>query len=115
MKTHLKMKTQNPIFQSIQKAQKVRKNRRALMRAMMSEKKICQQVVSALTSNAHPKRSIKRSDQESNKTNTGSFAKTAMRITITIFTVSFASKFIRTTVKMKTMISGLAAITVNAG
>ena len=109
------MKTPNPISQSIQKAQKVRKNKRALMKAMTNENKICQQAVSALTNNVLPKRSIKRSDQELNKTNTGSFAKIVMRTTITIFIVSFVSKFIQIIVKTKTTISGLVVTIVNAG
>lgn len=115
MKTHPMMKTPNQISQSIQKAQKVRKSKRALMKAMMSENKICQQVVSALTSNARQKRSIKRSGRELNKTSTGFFVKIAMRTTTTIFIVSSASKSIQITVKMRMTISGLAVTTVNAG
>jgi hypothetical protein len=115
MKTHRMSKTLNPISQSIQKARKVRKSKRVLMKAMTSENRICQQVANALTSNARQKRSIRKSDPELNKTNTDSFAKIAMRTTITIFIVSSVSKSIQTTVRTKMTINGLDATTVNAG
>ncbi len=115
MKTHQKKKTLNQIYLCIRKVQKVRRSKRVLMRVMMSENKICQQVVNVLINNAHQRKSIKKLGQESNKINTGSFAKIAMRITITIFIASSASKFIQTTAKIKMMTNGLGVITVNAG
>lgn len=114
MKTSPMRKTQNQTYH-IQKAQKAIRKNRVQMRVMMNVKKTYQQVESALTSCVLLKKSIKRLGQELNKTNIVFSAKTAMKITTTIFIVSFVSKYIRITAKTKTMINGSAVIIANVG
>ena len=114
IKTNLMKKTQNLIYHT-QKAQRAIRKNRVPMRVMMSAKKIYQQVENVLTSCVLPKKSTKRLGQELSKTNIDFSAKTAMKITTTIFIVSFASKFIQITVKTRMMINGSAVTIVNVG
>lgn len=115
MKASQMKKIKNLISQSPLKAQKARKNKKALTRVMMKEKRICQQVENVLISSVPPRRYTKRSDPEYNKINTASFAKTVMKTTTTISIVNFVNKFIQILVKTKTMTNGLVVITVSVG
>jgi hypothetical protein len=115
IKANLMKKTKNQIYHNPQKAQKVRKNKRVLMKAMKKESRICLQAVNALINSALQRRSIRKLDREWKRINIDFFARIAIKTTTTIFIVSFVSKYIQITAKMKMMINGLAVITVNAG
>lgn len=115
LKVSLMKRTKSLTYQPNLRAQRVRKKKKVLMKAMMRERKIYQQVENASISCARPKRFTKKYDLELKRTSIVSFARIATKTTKIIFTVSSVSRSTQIIAKIKMTISGLAVTTVNAG
>jgi hypothetical protein len=76
---------------------------------------ICRPVANVLTNSALLRKYTKRLDLEWKKINIASSVKIVIKTIITIYTASFASRFISIASKMKMMISGLAVINAKGG
>ena len=105
----------NQISQKNKKAKRVRKKRKVKLRVINKGNNSFQRAESVSISYAHPRKYIRKYDQELKRISIDSFVKIAIRTIITIFTVNFASKSILITVKMRMTISGLDVITVTDG
>jgi len=103
------------ISQKNKKAKRVRKRRRAKLKVINKGNNSFQLAESVSISYAHPRKYIRKYVQELKRISIDSFVKIAIRTIITIFTVSFVSKYIPIIAKTKMMISGLDVITVIDG
>jgi hypothetical protein len=99
------------IYLNKKKAKRVRKKRKVKHKATNKENNSFQLAENVLINYAHPRKYIRKYVQELKRISIGSFVKIAIKTIFTIFTASFASKFIPIVVKMKMMISGSDAIT----
>lgn len=112
----IKVKTEkSQIFQKNKRAKRVRKKRKVKLKVTNKGNNSFQLAENVSISYAHPRKYIRKYVQELNRISIDSFVKIVIRTIITIFTVNFVNKSIPITVKMKTMINGLDAITVIDG
>lgn len=111
IKVILRNKMKNQIFLNVPRA----KRRKKMIRVIHKESKNCRQVENVLINFAPQKKFTKRFVRGYKTINTVSFVKIVMKITTTIFTVNFVSKFTRIIVKIKTMTNGLDAIIAKDG
>lgn len=110
------MKTEkSQIFQKNKRAKRVRKKRKVKLKVTNKGNNSFRLAENVSISYAHPRKYIRKYVQELNRISIDSFVKIVIRTIITIFTVNFVNKSIPITVKMKTMINGLDAITVIDG
>lgn len=112
----IKVKTEkSQIFQKNKRAKRVRKKRKVKLKVTNKGNNSFRLAENVSISYAHPRKYIRKYVQELNRISIDSFVKIVIRTIITIFTVNFVNKSIPITVKMKTMINGLDAITVIDG